>query len=75
MKLVETKTYKIKMDGTEITDLYKFTNKLEEIADIFRYKNVYYTAIDSGEHRMDIEKIDIVVEFLRALVNCEVEVD
>jgi len=67
MRLVETKTYKINMAHTERIDLCKLADQLEEIANIFRYKEVYYTAIDDGECKIDIEEIDNVTEFLKAL--------
>lgn len=74
MRLVETKTYKIDIAGAEREHIGKICDKLEEIANVFRYKDVYYTAIDTGEYKMDIEEIDNIVEFLQALVEDSVEV-
>lgn len=74
MKLVETKTYKINMAHTERLDLCKLANKLDEIANVFVGKKVYYTVIDDGEYLLDIEEIHNVAYFFNALAEERVSV-
>jgi hypothetical protein len=74
MRLVETKTYRVDIAGAEREHIGKICDKLEEIANVFRYKDVYYAAIDEAEYKMDIEEIDNTVEFLRSLAEDKIEV-
>lgn len=75
MKLVETKTYKVEIKGdVERAHLLSMGEKLEKIANLLRGKEVFYKTIDDCDYKMEIEQIDEMVEFLRALALEDVEV-
>ena len=75
MRLVETKTYRIDMACAEIEKIDKMADDLEQIAFTLIGKEVFYTGNDDCDYKITDDDIMTVVEFLRALVNEDVEVN
>lgn len=75
MKIVETKIYKVEIKGdVERAHLNSIAEKLDKIACLLRGKEVFYKDFDNCECKMEIEKIDEMADFVRALAIEEVEI-